>query len=276
MKEWLWFALVGTLLAQGCSTDECASGESRCLGTGLQTCVTAADCGDISCKMVWGPAGCNAGQTCIQPGTSPPMCVESTSKDPQCNDSSLDYCIGNNIAYCSSGYRTDTGTCDGGYYRCVESASDGATCMAPGMALEPACAGGTGPVCKGNVLVECDRGYAVATTACGRCSVTSMQTCSNCTAQPVRNCSGYLGLGCAANSDCASGLVCRMGVCTASCSLDSSVATADAGTSAASTIQNTCFSALTADGPTVASYYVLPTIANRTFACIAGYCEWQY
>ena len=255
------------LLGASCTTSgPCDAGATRCDGNVLSEC--REDCGDVSCKTWWETTVCAAAQTCFAGSNIPALCVESTTPDSRCSDSNGHFCIGEAIAYCSLGYRTSTGSC-GATDHCVEGNSGDAACVSPNTRHDPACAGGDGPVCKDNILIECKLGYAVATTSCASCSI------ARAAAQP-RNCTGYLGTNCQVDGDCAKGLVCHvrpdtLRECSAPCAMSSSDSTSDAG--AVVSAKDTCFAALTANGPGPSNYYVLPS-ATGPFGCIAGYCEW--
>jgi hypothetical protein len=286
-----WLALL-LFATSGClgGVDECDRGATRCNAGNPETCEN--DCSDFGCHDKWQiGTSCSAAQSCIVPSDTAPLCAESPSKDPRCvGAENATYCAGNDLVQCQHGYRVITRACGsvddfrnadlpGGSAstRCVDPGDGTATCIPEAAKIDALCDGVTGPLCEGTALVECVDQHAVFKTVCASCVVDSAPACTSCPPNPRGVCRGYLGDGCAADADCAVGLVCHddngnaQRTCSLPCTVETTADTA-AGTSQAGTPNPQCYSAFNPDVSPISAYSEVAP-AGR-LSCIAGYCKW--
>lgn len=258
----------------GCQGDECAQGATRCGPRGIDRC--ERDCGDFGCgNLQWFYASsCSSGQSCLQQTAARALCVESDAPDPRCSATGAgSYCEGDAVATCVDGYRTRTTPCNDasnttGFVAsmtCVfatSGATSGATCVPREAQRDARCASGAAAICDGSLLVECVAGLAASITACAHCDASAPTNCTSCSARHGA-CTGYLGLGCKLDGDCAPGLTCHVlgsygGVCSTTCT----VGTDD------------CQRTFAAGGPPVSAWTPVWR-PDAKLACIDGYCAWE-
>jgi len=286
--QWLGLLLLGTSNCLG-GVDECERGATRCNVGNPETC--EEDCSDVGCHNKWQVGDvCTATQSCIAPSETQPLCAESPSKDALCAGSEkATYCSGQRLVQCEHGYRAITRPCGsiddfgnallpGGSAStvCVDPGDGTATCIPEAAKVDSPCDGATGPRCAGTTLVECVEQYAVFKTACATCTVQTTPACDTCPPNPRGVCRGYLGDGCAADADCAAGLLCHdNGNGQRACSLACSVEAAgdpDAGVAPAGTPNAQCYAAFNSDETPISSYSEVSPVGR--LSCIAGYCKW--
>jgi hypothetical protein len=157
---------------------------------------------------------------------------------------------------------------------CADPGDGTATCVPEAAKVDSLCDGVQGPLCAGTTLVECSSQYAVFKTACASCSVETAPTCDNCSPTPHGVCHGYLGDSCAADSDCAAGLVCHndtsgQRTCSLPCAVEAS-SDSNAAPSGATSAQ--CYAAFNSDSTAISGYSEVNPVGR--LSCIAGYCEW--
>ncbi len=254
--------------SSGCQGDACDAGATRCEHGGVYRC--ERDCGDFGCgSLQWFAASfCSDTQRCIQETAAHAACAESDAPDPQCPAiGGGAYCTGDAIAACADGYRTLTTACGatstvaGLAPTCVPTAS-GAACVPREARPDARCAAGDGAVCDGALLVECVAGLAASITACARCDAAAPANCTNCSARQGA-CTGYLGVGCQVDGDCAAGLACHpLGSWGGACSTPCAIGTDD------------CLRTFAAGGPPLSTW--TPVFRpGATLGCFDGYCSWR-
>jgi len=285
--QWLGLLLLGT---SGClgGGDECDRGATRCNAGNPESCEEY--CSDLGCHDKWAVRTfCTAAQTCVSPGDTEPLCVESSTKDPRCADTEdATYCSGDRLVQCQHGYRALTRACGadqaGGAQlpggpaatACIDLGSSAATCIPATATVAPLCAGASGPHCDQTTLVECIGGYAVSETACASCNVQTAPVCSTCTPTARGTCHGYLGDGCALDEDCAAGMVCHdsgngQRLCSLPCTIEGATS-ADVASLPANARSAQCYAAFAPAGLPTSTYSEV--IPSGVLSCIAGFCKW--